>query len=210
MYNLTRLIHIANGVDDARLERLRGELHAALTPADRVIVAQTLPGSRNGGDILVHARFPDRPSRDAAVSELDGVLATVVVTHVDGVDYTADLVPDSGSTGTVYRTLLLAVDPATPAHVIEKFEADLLIMPRYVHTITACRLSHPERTLGASGWTHVFEQQFTDEQGLMGPYLMHPIHWGLVDRWFDPECPEYIVRERVCHSFCLADEALLT
>ncbi|MET0698047.1 MAG: Dabb family protein, partial [Mycobacterium sp.] len=38
--------------------------------------------------------------------------------------------------------------------------------------------------------------------GLMGPYLMHPIHWAYVDRWFDPECPEYVVRERVCHSFC--------
>ena len=36
----------------------------------------------------------------------------------------------------------------------------------------------------------------------MGPYLMHPIHWAYVDRWFDPECPEVIVRDRVCHSFC--------
>ena len=55
---------------------------------------------------------------------------------------------------------------------------------------------------GATGWTHVFEQEFSDLHGLMGPYLMHPIHWAVVDRWFDPECPEYIVRERVCHSFC--------
>ena len=102
------------------------------------------------------------------------------------------------------------VHDAEHANQKEKFEADLLLMPRYVHTITACRLSRPERTMGASRWTHVFEQQFTDEQGLMGPYLMHPIHWGRVDRWFDPECPEYIVRERVCHSFCLADEAILT
>ena len=29
----------------------------------------------------------------------------------------------------------------------------------------------------------------------MGAYLMHPIHWARVDRWFDPECPEVIVRE---------------
>jgi hypothetical protein len=51
-------------------------------------------------------------------------------------------------------------------------------------------------------WTHVFEQEFTDVEGLMGPYLMHPIHWAVVDRWFDPECPEVIIRNPVCHSFC--------
>ena len=210
MYSLTRLIHRADGVDSVREESFRVELRDALATAERRIVAPTLPGSRNGGDVLLHAQFLDARSRDAAASGLDELLAAVVVRHVDGVDYFADPVAASGKAGTVYRTLLLAVDPSTPPDVIEKFEADLLLMPRYVHTITACRLSRPERTMGASRWTHVFEQQFTDEQGLMGPYLMHPIHWGRVDRWFDPECPEYIVRERVCHSFCLADEAILT
>jgi hypothetical protein len=37
--------------------------------------------------------------------------------------------------------------------------------------------------------------------------LMHPIHWAVVDRWFDPECPEVIVRDRVCHSFCALPDA---
>jgi hypothetical protein len=55
----------------------------------------------------------------------------------------------------------------------------------------------------------VFEQLFTDADGLMGPYLMHPIHWAVVDRWFDPECPDVIVRDRVCHSFCRSDTAVL-
>ncbi len=75
-------------------------------------------------------------------------------------------------------------------------------MPRYVRTITSWQLSRVERAIGASPWTHVFEQEFTDVEGLMGPYLMHPIHWAYVDRWFDPECPDVIVRDRVCHSFC--------
>lgn len=38
---------------------------------------------------------------------------------------------------------------------------------------------------------------------------MHPVHWGSVDRWFDPECPEVIVRERVCHSFCACADPVL-
>jgi hypothetical protein len=44
----------------------------------------------------------------------------------------------------------------------------------------------------------------------MGPYLMHPIHWAYVDRWFDPECPDVIVRDRVCHSFCNVDASVST
>jgi len=38
----------------------------------------------------------------------------------------------------------------------------------------------------------------------------HPIHWAVVDRWFDPECPDVIVRDRVCHSFCAMPESVLT
>ncbi len=125
-----------------------------------------------------------------------------MVTHVDGVDYEAEPASPPESPESVYRTLLLAVAPETPAEVVAAFESDLLLMPRYVRTIRTCQLSRPTRTVGASRWTHVFEQEFTDEAGLMGAYLMHPIHWARVDRWFDPECPEFIVRERICHSFC--------
>ena len=70
-------------------------------------------------------------------------------------------------------------------------------MPRYVRDVTAYALNRPsERWARPPG--PVFEQEFTDERGLMGPYLMHPIHWARVDRWFDPECPEFIVRQRIC------------
>ena len=74
-------------------------------------------------------------------------------------------------------------------------------------TITEWQLSRAEEASGDTAWTHVFEQRFTDEAGLTGPYLMHPIHWAYVDRWFDPECPDVIVRDRVCHSFCQSDAA---
>ena len=76
-------------------------------------------------------------------------------------------------------------------------------------TITAWQLSRVDEAVGSTKWTHVFEQEFTDVDGLMGPYLMHPIHWAVVDRWFDPECPEVIVRDRVCHSFCAIGESVL-
>jgi hypothetical protein len=92
--------------------------------------------------------------------------------------------------------------PGTDDGTVSRFEDDLRLLTRYVPTITEWQLSRVESPAGTSAWTHVFSQRFTDVDGLMGPYLMHPVHWARVDRWFDPECPEYIVRDRVCHSFC--------
>ena len=206
MFDLTRLIHLAAGLDQSRADAFIDRMRDVLATADRHLVAPTLAGSRNGGDILVHARFRTGKSRADAEPNLDGLLNSLLVTHVDGVDYEAEPASPPESPQSVYRTLLLAVAPQTPAEVVAAFESDLLLMPRYVHTIRTCQLSRPTRTVGASRWTHVFEQEFTDEAGLMGAYLMHPIHWARVDRWFDPECPEFIVRERICHSFCSMKE----
>jgi hypothetical protein len=82
-------------------------------------------------------------------------------------------------------------------------------MPALVSSIGAWRLSRVTTAVGPTQWTHVWEQEFTDHASLLGQYLDHPIHWGVVDRWFDPECTEVIVRDRVCHSFCSIDEPIL-
>ena len=128
---------------------------------------------------------------------------------MNGAAYSGTPVYRRDKPGTVYRALLLRVEPDTDQTSVARFEADLQLMPRYVRTITDWQLSRVEEATGVSAWTHVFEQLFTDADGLMGPYLMHPIHWAVVDRWFDPECPDVIVRDRVCHSFCRSDTAVL-
>lgn len=209
MFSVVNLIDVA---EDGR-DRLLAALRAAATKvsAERLLVEATLPGSRNGGDILMHLRLADRSEWDRTAGEFTDVLHDPAVTRVNGASYTGHPVRTDWSLrpGTVYRTLLLRVAPGTDDTTITRFEADLRLMPRYVRTITAWQLSRVDDATGDSAWTHVFEQQFTDVDGLMGPYLMHPIHWGHVDRWFDPECPEVIVRDRVCHSFCRADHAVL-
>jgi hypothetical protein len=200
MYSVTRLIHTSSNV--AR-DRLLPSLRAFATDADYAVVAPTLPGVRNGGDILLHLRFRQAGQWRSVADDLDAILSAPEVTHIDGAEYLG--VPeaaDQSAPGTVYRTLLLRVAPDTDEASIARFEDDLRLLPRYVPTITAWQLSRVESAIGQSPWTHVFEQQFTDVDGLMGPYLMHPIHWAYVDRWFDPECPEVIVHDRVCHSFC--------
>jgi hypothetical protein len=202
MFSVTRLIHLAPGTDVAAIvEQLRDV--ADTCDAEHVVIGPTLPGVRNGGDILMNVRFRDSRGWTTVADRFATALAGPAISHVDGAEYwgvTSET--DATEPSTVYRTLLLRVDPDTDDATVERFEADLRLMPRYVRTITSWQLSRVENAIGASAWTHVFEQEFTDVEGLMGPYLMHPIHWAYVDRWFDPECSEVIVRDRVCHSFC--------
>ena len=79
--------------------------------------------------------------------------------------------------------------PDTDADTVARFEDELSSMARYIPAIRAWQLSRVDDAIGTSQWTHVFEQEFSDVDGLMGPYLMHPIHWAVVDRWFDPNAP---------------------
>ncbi len=196
MYNVTTLIHT-----DER-EPVIAALRDVVRDVPDALVEATLPGVRNGGDVLMHLRFADDSQWRSLQAPLDKVLSTPAVSHVDSAHYRGSPAGPNDPGGSVYRALFLRVAPDTPDDVLARFEADLAAMPRYVATITAWQLSRVETATGTSAWTHVFSQRFTDVDGLRGPYLMHPIHWAYVDRWFDPECPEYIVRKRVCHSFC--------
>lgn len=196
MYSVTRLLDVTEPDRD----RIMTELRKVAGRARHWIVQPTLPGSRNGGDVLVHLRFDDQEHWRSTEKEFGTVLADPAIIGVNGVTYPG--CATRGATGTVYRTLLLRVVPDADPGIVARFEEELRMMPLYVNTITAWQLSRVDEAVGASLWTHVFEQEFTDVGGLTGPYLMHPIHWAVVDRWFDPECPDVIVRDRVCHSFC--------
>lgn len=204
MFNVVNLIDVAAGDSDRLVAALRDA--ASKVGAHHALVEPTLPGSRNGGDILMHLRFASQSEWHSVAVDFADVLRDPAVGRVNGATYSGCPVDTGWSSGrgTVYRTLLVSVAPGTDDGTIARFEADLRLMPRYIHSITAWQLSRVEQTSGDSAWTHVFEQEFTYVEGLMGPYLMHPIHWAYVDRWFDPECPEVIVQDRLCHSFCRA------
>lgn len=213
MFKATRLIHLPDSdaaASDALVRDLR-ELTSSLAP-HRSLIQPTLPGVRNGGDVLMHLQFAEQTAWHEAERDVETLLDAHGATKVDGVEYhgSADGFAEPRSSGSVYRTLLLRVAPDTPEPAVERFEADLLRMPRHISTIRAWQLSRVTRSTGASPWTHVWEQEFTDLDGLNGPYLMHPVHWAHVDRWFDPEHPDVIVRDRVCHSFCPSEEAVLS
>lgn len=203
IFGVTRLVDVAASEHDRVLAALRDA--AVRSGALRALVEPTLPGSRNGGNILVHLRFSDQSAWEN--SQFDAALTDPAISHVNGVTYRGSAT--RRDSGTVYRALLLRIPAEVEAETVAEFERELAMMPRFVPTIAAWQLSRVEQAIGTSEWTHVFEQEFTDVDGLMGPYLMHPIHWAVVDRWFDPETTDMIVRDRVCHSFCkLADPVL--
>ena len=206
MFNVTRLLDVAAGDHDRVLAAVRAA--AQRSGALRWTAGLTEPGSRNGGDVLVHLRFADQQHWQTAEPSLTRTLSDPAIIRINGATYRGE--PSCGGrAGTVYRTLLLRVQPGTDPVALARFETELSSMPRYIKTIRAWQLSRVLDPMGATAWTHVFEQEFTDVDGLMGPYLMHPIHWAVVDRWFDPESPDVIIRDRVCHSFCAVDRPVL-
>jgi len=213
MYSATRLIDVTPGTEDAIIEALMDRLRttAAATGAAGVVVNRTLPGSANAGDVLAHFNYADRQSWDEAKPQIDAILADPLAVRINGAEYQPC---DSGfstprTPGTVYRALLLAVEPDTADDIVRRFEAETLEMPGYIPTMLAWQLSRVDTAVGDSKYTHVWEQEFTDINAVNGPYLFHPIHWAKVDAWFDPECPQCIIRESVCHSFCDLDGQIL-
>jgi hypothetical protein len=207
MYSVTRLLDVATADRERVLAAVRAA--AEVSAAHVRLVEPTLPGARNGGDILVHLRFDSKHQWLSAASDFAAVLEDPAVTRVNGASYSGTAKCTDCGVGTVYRALLLRVLPDTDPVTVSRFESELSSMARYIPVIRAWQLSRVDEAIGASQWTHVFEQEFSDVDGLMGPYLMHPIHWAVVDRWFDPECPEVIIRDRVCHSFCHCDQPIL-
>ena len=207
MFEVVRLIDVDPAARDDLAEALRSA--AMHSGAAGHLVAPTLPGVRNGGDLILRLRYRDAGQWTSAAEVFENLLTAPGVSHVNGATYSGVPISTTNRSATIYRTLLLRVRPGTADHAMTRFEEELRLLPSYVPSIHTWQLSRVDTAVGTSEWTHVFEQEFADLKGLTGPYLMHPIHWAYVDRWFDPECPEAIVRDRVCHSYCSSPGGLL-
>jgi hypothetical protein len=200
MSSFTALVSLAPGADRDALTRDLGAV-----PARRRLVQPTLPGGYEAGDLIVHYDFAADAQSAAAL------LDNPRVAHADWAAY-EPIAEGRGAPdlrGGVHRVLLLAVEPSTPAETVRRFEAEVRAMPRYIPAIRNWRLSRVTQAGGARAWTHVWEQDYADLGGLLGPYMLHPYHWARVDRWFDPECPERIVDPRLCHGFCGFERSVL-
>jgi hypothetical protein len=166
MYSVTRLLDVAEDDRDYVLDAVRAG--AAATGARRQIVAPTLPGSRNGGDILAHMRFDSLDQWNAAADDFAAALQDPAITRINGATYPGTPTRCGNDAGMVYRALFLRVQPGTHPDTVARFEGELSSMPRYISTIKAWQLSPVDDAVGDSQWTHVFEQEFSDVNGLLG------------------------------------------
>jgi stress responsive alpha/beta barrel protein len=199
------LVTLRKGVEPSAIARALDHGAGAL----RSHAAPHLPGSLGGGDLTWDVLFDS--TAKASAETLEEQLAAVrgSVDRVDAVllEPIASHVADPALAG-VKRTLFLCVRPdAAPARV-EAFERDVLAMPHYIPAIRNWSLARAGAgSLG--GWTHVWEQEFATLDGLVHDYMTSPYHWGLVDGWFDAECPQCIVAPRLAHVYCNARESVL-
>lgn len=195
-----KLLHGANPAEvegslRERLQSLPGLLHLGF--------GQNLPGSWGAADCTLDLLFAESPpawldDRLAQVPGLAGV-QRIAYQRVGGG------LREPAMTHGIWRTLLLRVRPQATAHQRAALEQDLLRMPAYMPGIRNWQLS---RVSSPGEWTHVWQQEFTRVEDLLGEYLSHPYHWAWVDRWFDPDCPDWTV-DAIAHAFCPFQASLL-
>lgn len=212
MFEALKLITLASPLAAAEREdfslALR-EATAALPGVERVLLEPVLPGGYDAGDFIWRVSFSDaeigrralaaRPWQEVEAKLLGDRGQVAQVEHAAW-DRAAcgGLSPGRG----VYRVALFCANHAASAERLARFAAETQAMPRHIRSIRSWQLATTCAAAGSRPWTHVWEQEYTDLGGLTGTYMLHPYHWAHVDRWFDPEWPEWLVDPVLCHAFC--------
>ncbi len=170
-------------------------------------VGRTLPGGINDGQVIWRAEFASEAhyqvSRRAAMTSMQNEACQDTVFYHLGRHAT----PHPNLRNGIWRALVFSVEPGTDRQVRAQFEAEMLAMPRHVTTIRNWSLSRVCASQGARPWSYVWEQDFDNLEGLHGQYMMHPIHWGSIDRWYDVEHPDRIVDGYLIHTACASATA---
>lgn len=232
---MSEVVHLVHLRDPGRGTELAAQLRGLVgAHIRRSLITTTLPGGIDAGDLIVRLGFADDAEQRSGADVVDRWLCESFIERVETAAFTgarkpvtapattgrtAGTAPDMGEPSSsnaragghgaparIYRALLVAIDPDTDPALVAQFESETTAMPDYIHTIGASQLS---RVDSGTGWTHVWEQEFADLDGLTGPYMTHPYHWSHIDRWFDLERGTKIVT-RLCHSFGALDGPLLS
>ena len=119
----------------------------------------------------------------------------------------ASALPEPDIRDAIKRTLLLRVRERYRGALVGRFEDELAGMPRHIPAIRNWSLAR--LVANPSGWTHAWEQEYADLDGLRVDYMRAAYHWGVVDRWFDPEHPDQIVDPVLAHVYCAAVSSIL-
>lgn len=217
MYNLLLVIGFADDAQANARASLQNDLIAAgaLAGVRDSMVQPTLPGVYNGGDIIARLVTDDATALGNLLdsNEWRSIEARLtdaaLVKSLERVEYEGG---DSGGTspGTgLYRVALFCANVNPSTERLAAFGRQTASMPRSIRSIRRWQLSQAAHASGSRPWTHVWEQEYENLEGLNGPYMMHPAHWAHVERWFDTEYPDYLVDRFVVHTFCSIDKPVI-
>ncbi|KWC76651.1 hypothetical protein WL74_27090 [Burkholderia cepacia] len=201
----TAQVFVSADCDAGGIERALHEAAHALAGAKRVALARNQDGSWGAGDYTLDVLRADSAANGtadfAALAQLPGIV------RIDGAVCRAigGGLREPALRDGVWRTLMLRVRPQAGAEQVAALERELLRMPAFMPGIRNWRLS---RIAPPGAWTHVWQQEFARVGDLLGEYLMHPYHWGWVDRRFDAESPDWTV-DAISHAFCPLASSLL-
>ena len=208
------MLHVEGELDDSRdaaIRRAVARAAEAVAGVRRSHLGRHYSRSVRGGEYTWDVLFDGRDP--GALQQAPGLQALVAggELRLDTVAFKRQhlAVPEPGIRDCVKRTLFLRVLPGTPPDVVERFERDTMGMPRYIDAIRNWAFSRADPELQPTPWTHVWEQEFQEVRGLEEDYMLSPYHWGLVDGWFDPECPQRIVDTHLAHVYCPAAATIL-
>jgi hypothetical protein len=205
MRHETAQVFIAAGADVDEIERAVSARARKLPGLGRFAFARNQEGSWGAGDYTLDlVAGKDTPDWDGA---LEGLADIAGIARIDRVAYRSigGCVREPGLRDGISRTLMFRVRAEVSEQNIANLERELLQMPAFMAGIRNWRLS---RVATPGVWTHVWQQEYARVDDLLGEYLLHPYHWGWVDRWFDAEHPQWAV-EAISHAFCPLASSLL-
>lgn len=165
------------------------------------LVAPALPGGRNAGDLIVRATVAGAPSGDFGM----GSAFAEAIASADGALYDIAAGAGDACATAIYRTALFHTFRDPTAQRLARFATETIAMPRRMPFIRAWALGRVTRSWGRFAWDYVWEQGYDQLEDLTSCYMNHPCHWGQVDRWFDPEHPDWLIEPGLCHAFCRND-----
>jgi len=160
------------------------------------LVRPCLPGGRNAGDLLIRMTV-DRPPR---LEDLG--LTKDLVAADDGALFEPIAGEGDARASPVHRTALFHAARHPSADRLARFEAEMIAMPRRTDFMRGWMLGRVTRAWGRFAWDYVWEQGYDRLDDLTGRYMRAPCHWGQVDRWFDPEHPDWLIDPHLVHAFC--------
>ena len=194
--------------------RVLADAIAGLPGLQSHLLAPTLPGVYHGGDAICRLTFANTEAADAALASPAWAAAAALladrqaVTQLDHAAYDRGRHGGDGPPG-LYRVALFCADVRPDAGRLASFADETAALATSISAIGRWQLSTAREAGGLRRWTHVWEQEYRNLDGLLGPYMRHPAHWARAERWFDPEYPEHLVDPMLVHTFCAIDQPVL-